>query len=309
MHSSERQLMTTSDIGSATPHGTARIRISQAAGARADIGVATDVGLRHPTNQDFAAVDVDRDGCHVVLVVADGVSSTDGAEDAARTAATTACDYLTAALAQGLPVSDDAVISLFGRAVQRAHQAVVDNPAPEGTGACTLVSAICSVDRILVANVGDTRAYWFPADGAARRLTVDDSVAQAQIDMGMSREEAEAGAGAHAITKWIGARATDLEPRVLSIRPRMPGWVMVCSDGLWNHVPDPTDLAGVVGHYAAAAAPGADGRPDPDAVAAALTEFANAQGGFDNVTVALWRADDVPVRPEASPSSPDAPVE
>jgi serine/threonine protein phosphatase PrpC len=125
----------------------------------------------------------------------------------------------------------------------------------------------------------------------------------------MSREEAEAGAGAHAITKWIGARATDLEPRVLSIRPRMPGWVMVCSDGLWNHVPDPTDLAGVVGHYAAAAAPGADGRPDPDAVAAALTEFANAQGGFDNVTVALWRADDVPVRPEASPSSPDAPVE
>ncbi|AXE38635.1 PP2C family protein-serine/threonine phosphatase [Acidipropionibacterium virtanenii] len=301
--------MTTSDIGSATPPVPARIRISQIAGARPDIGVATDVGLRHPTNQDFAAVDVDRDGCHVVLVVADGVSSTDGAEEAAQTAASTACDYLTAALTQGLPVSDDAVISLFGRAVQRAHQAVLDAPGPEGTGACTLVTAICSVDRILVANVGDTRAYWFPTEGPARRLTVDDSVAQAQIDMGMSREEAEAGAGAHAITKWIGARATDLDPRVLSIRPRTPGWVMVCSDGLWNHVPDPTALGEVVGRFTADAAPGADGRPDPQAVAAALAEFANSQGGFDNVTVALWRADAVPVRREDSPASPDAPVE
>lgn len=290
--------MATPETPAPDPVPAPRARISERARSRTDIGVATDVGLRHPTNQDFVAVDVDRDGCHVVLAVADGVSSTDGAEEAAEAAATTACQYLTAALAQGLPVSDDAVISLFGRAVRRAHQAVLDNPGAEGTGACTLVTAVCSTDRILVANIGDTRAYWFPGDDDSRRLTVDDSVAQAQIDMGMSREQAEAGAGAHAITKWIGARATDLEPRVLSYRPRMPGWVMVCSDGLWNHVPDPADLARVLTQYVGQAPAGPDGRPDPNAVAGSLAQYANAQGGYDNVTIALWRADGVPVRRE-----------
>ncbi len=281
-----------------------RILISQAASARSNIGVASDVGLRHPTNQDYMAVDVDREGCHTVLVVADGVSSTEGAEEASQMAATAACEYLTASLGQGLPAGDDAVVSLFGRAVHRAHRAVIDHPGPQGTGACTLVTAVCSVDRVLVANVGDTRAYWFPESGKEQRLTVDDSVAQAQIDLGMSREEAEAGAGAHAITKWIGARATDLDPRVHSYRPRTPGWVMVCSDGLWNHVPDPSQLAKVFWEFVRQAPAGPDGRPDPNRVADALADHANACGGYDNVTVALWRADDVPVRlQEDSPES------
>ncbi|MDN6442011.1 MAG: protein phosphatase 2C domain-containing protein [Acidipropionibacterium jensenii] len=281
-----------------------RILISQAADALPTIGVASDVGMRHPTNQDYLAVDVDKDARHVVIVVADGVSSTEGAEKAAEVAATTACQYLTACLAQGLPPADDAVVSLFGHAVRRAHRAVLDHPGPRGIGACTLVAAICSPDRVLAANIGDTRAYWFPSSGKERRLTVDDSVAQAQIDLGMPREEAESGAGAHAITKWLGARAADLDPRVHAYSPRIPGWVMICSDGLWNHVPDPSDLAKVFWDFVAKAPAGPDGRPDPNRVADALADYANACGGYDNVTIALWRLDEVP----AGTTPPDPPA-
>ncbi|MCI1748481.1 MAG: protein phosphatase 2C domain-containing protein [Acidipropionibacterium sp.] len=278
------------------------VLVSQAAGARRAIGAASDIGLRHPTNQDFLAIDVDRDGRHIVLAVADGVSSTEGAERAAQVAASSACRYLTGALAQGLPTGDDAVVSLFGHAVRHAHRAVLNGPGSGPIGACTLVTAICSVERVVVASIGDTRAYWFPESGREQRLTVDDSVAQAQIELGMPREEAEAGAGAHAITKWLGARAADLNPRVHSYRPRTPGWVMVCSDGLWNHLPDPADLARVFWGFVGQAPPGDDGRPDPNHVADSLVGYANACGGFDNVTVALWRADDVPMRSQETPA-------
>ncbi|WP_257478813.1 PP2C family protein-serine/threonine phosphatase [Acidipropionibacterium jensenii] len=288
------------------PPEHSRILISRAAQAAPHIGAATNVGLRHPTNQDFLAVDVDADVSHTVIVVADGVSSTEGAEQAAEVAASSACRYLTGCLAQGLPSADEAVVSLFGHAVHHAHRAVLDHPGPHGIGACTLVTAICSADRIVVANIGDTRAYWFPAEGREQRLTVDDSVAQAQIDLGMSRQEAESGAGAHAITKWLGARATDLDPRVHAYRPRIPGWVMVCSDGLWNHLPDPAELATMFWKVVGEAPLGSDGQPDPDHVAQALVDYANACGGFDNVTVGLWRLDKLPGAPQAAPDPAQA---
>ncbi|WP_130865613.1 protein phosphatase 2C domain-containing protein [Acidipropionibacterium timonense] len=319
----------------AGPEGIAspeRLFVGARARTRSDLGLRTDVGLRHPTNQDFLSADVDADDCHLVLVVADGVSSTAGAERAAAIASRHVCAYLTAALAQGLPHGDDAVIRLFERAVDRANRAVLDphtadpsqlgpdrattDPTPStddpdgasaesrdhleddphvAIGACTLAAAICSNDRLLVANIGDTRAYWFPGDGRAIRLSTDDSVAQAQIDLGMTREEAESGVGAHAITKWIGARATDITPRVVAYTPRSPGWLLLCSDGLWNHLPDPADLAAVLAGFVSRA-PLVDGRPDPDAIAGMLVDHANACGGQDNVSVALWRADAVPAR-------------
>lgn len=257
-----------------------------------DLAAASDIGLRHATNQDHVALDVDARGCHAIIAVADGVSSTEGAERAATLAATTTCNYLTGALGQGLPTGDDAVLELFARAFRRAHEAILDT-VDEPVGAATLVAAVAAPDRLLVANIGDTRAYWFPGDGRAIRLTTDDSLAQAQIDMGVSRAEAEAGTGAHAITRWLGARATDVNPRVVTYRPRQDGWLLVCSDGLWNHVPDPPDLADLVAVLVSRAPCGGDGRPDPRWVAEELVRHANACGGHDNVTVALWRGEGI----------------
>ncbi len=49
------------------------------------LAVASDIGRRHPTNQDFGAVARREDGA-VLLVVADGVSTSDNAEAASRAA-------------------------------------------------------------------------------------------------------------------------------------------------------------------------------------------------------------------------------
>jgi len=59
---------------------------------------------------------------------------------------------------------------------------------------------------------------------------------------------------------------------------------MVCSDGLWNYRSEAEALRTLV-HDAAARLDDAT----PTSVAQALVDFANEQGGRDNITVALAR--------------------
>ena len=268
---------------------TLRVDLTDAAAARGDVACASHIGLRHETNQDAAALGIDGSGHHIVLVVADGVSSTEGAEECARVASHTARDYLAATMDQGLPINDDDTVTLFERTFQKTHEAVVSGSGP--IGACTLAVAVATHDRIVVGNIGDTRTYWFPDDGDPIRLSIDDSMAQAQMDLGLSREEAERGMGAHAITKWIGASATDVAPRVMAYQPQQSGWLLVCSDGLWNHVPDAGDLARLMADLVSKAHTDDHGHASPAGVANGLIAHANNCGGHDNITVALWRRD------------------
>lgn len=268
---------------------TLRVDLTDAAAARGDVACASHIGLRHETNQDAAALGIDGSGHHIVLVVADGVSSTEGAEECARVASHTARDYLAATMDQGLLINDDDTVTLFERTFQKAHEAVVSGSGP--IGACTLAAAVATHDRIVVGNIGDTRTYWFPDDGDPIRLSIDDSMAQAQMDLGLSREEAERGIGAHAITKWIGASATDVAPRVMAYKPQQSGWLLVCSDGLWNHVPDAGDFARLMADLVSKAHTDDHGHASPAGVADGLIAYANNCGGHDNITVALWRRD------------------
>ncbi|MBO0806629.1 MAG: serine/threonine-protein phosphatase, partial [Nocardiopsaceae bacterium] len=108
--------------------------------------------------------------------------------------------------------------------------------------------------------------------------TEDDSWAGRMVAWGvMSEREAQADAKAHVLTGWLGADATESEPRVRTFTPPGPGAVVVCSDGLWNYLPEADTLR--------AAAPFA--RTDPRRTAAALVRTALDAGGHDNVTVVV----------------------
>ena len=56
---------------------------------------------------------------------------------------------------------------------------------------------------------------------------------------------------------------------------------MVCSDGLWNYCSEAKDLADLLTEHVERSG------PDALAVASGLCDWANEQGGHDNVTVAL----------------------
>ena len=105
-------------------------------------------------------------------------------------------------------------------------------------------------------------------------LTTDDSFAAEQIAAGVPRKEAETGPQAHAITRWLGIDAPDHTPHTNSSTSRRPGWVLVCSDGLWNYCSEPSDLSALVQEQA----PDGPQHRSRSRLAAALVDWANAAG-------------------------------
>jgi serine/threonine protein phosphatase PrpC len=239
----------------------------------------SDRGLRHSRNEDAMALRVvgaeetGRSG--LVLVVCDGVSSSDRPDEAAKAAADAAADLLAAALRA------DADLEAATRdAVSVAAKAVADlaDESSDNAPACTYVSAVVTADAVTVGWVGDSRAYWL-AEHDSACLTTDDSWAERMVSAGrLTAAEAFADRRAHALVAWLGADATDISPQVRTLTPTGDGAILVCSDGLWNYLWAADELAD-------AALPAAV--TEPLAAAAALTKIALDGGGHDNITVVV----------------------
>jgi len=245
-----------------------------------------DRGVRHPHNEDAMALHAeDEPTPRAVLVVCDGVSSSTGSDVASLAAARATLEVLAPRLPNGLGVQDSveaAATAVLTRAAAAANAAVIahTDPSSPSPASCTWVAALVDGDRVRYAGIGDSRAYLLPDGEPGTQLTVDDSVAQAFVDAGMPRADAESGPGAHTIVKWLGLDAPDLVPRVGAVDVGGPGWLLVCSDGLWNYASEPAALRARLD---------AVGSSDPAEVALGLVAWANAQGGHDNITVALAR--------------------
>ncbi|AKG43001.1 magnesium or manganese-dependent protein phosphatase [Streptomyces xiamenensis] len=248
------------------------------------VAAVSDLGLRHHRNEDSFTVSATAlaDGSPAVIaIVCDGVSSSSRPHEASAAASEAAAESLLASLPRGVSgqqAMHDAVLS--------AARAVADlaDPAAEpgqNAPACTLVGAVTAGGILTVGWVGDSRAYWIPAEpGAApARLTEDDSWAAQMVAAGLlSEAEAMADHRAHAITAWLGADAVEVEPHTASFKPDRPGVVIVCTDGLWNYAESAERLAHLVP---------ATARETPLPTAQHLVRHALESGGHDNVTVAV----------------------
>lgn len=242
------------------------------------IAGCSDIGCKHKTNQDALSLAVKPEPARVaVIVVADGVSTALGAEAASLAASEAACSHLTQRLQDGI-----AVHLAMVEAFSAANDAVVDVAHGDEPSACTLVAAVLEPHQILVGSVGDSRAYWIGDDRSCQLLTTDDSMAQARIMLGMSRIDAEQSRQAHSITKWLGRDATDVTPSVTTFEPTGDGWLLVCTDGLWNYASSPGEMFDVFSAVRETATL-------PAAISEALVEWARAQGGRDNITAAVAR--------------------
>ncbi|AJR18598.1 zinc-ribbon domain-containing protein [Pimelobacter simplex] len=253
-----------------------------------------DKAVRKNRNEDAMALLAGAEpGSRAVLIVMDGVSNSIDSDVASLAGARAAREVLRVPLPSGMgtPESRDAAVrKVLTAAVAAANTAIVavtdpDSPNP---ASATFTAAVLEGRRITWANVGDSRSYWLPDAGRPVQLTTDDSLAQAQIADGIAREVAESGPQAHAITKWLGRDAEDLTPTVGSLEVTEPGWLLACSDGLWNYASTPEEMHAQV-RAAATADPA--GPADPAALALALVAFANAAGGHDNITAAVARVD------------------
>jgi serine/threonine protein phosphatase PrpC len=270
------------------------------------VAAVCDRGLRHTRNEDAVALSADPEpGSRAVLVVCDGVSSSVDSDLASLDAARAARDVLASSRSRGLGEETSriaAIAARLGAAADAASDAVLDVTrsaralaAVGGAGAevppvtnpasCTFVAAVVEENLVVVGSVGDSRAYWLPDAGTAAALTLDDSYAQVLIAAGVPRLEAESGPQSHAITRWLGPDAPDHKPATATLTVAEPGWLLICSDGLWNYCSAAEDLATLVRQTSS----GSPADAEPLALAEALVSWAKAQGGQDNISAALAR--------------------
>ncbi|WP_344864424.1 PP2C family protein-serine/threonine phosphatase, partial [Planomonospora alba] len=234
----------------------------------------------------------------VVGVVCDGVSSSPRADEASAAAAGACAAVLPFELAAGADpeTATRTAAARAAAAVAALGSGVHDAPA------CTYVSAVAGPGWVTVGWVGDSRAYWLPApprpgeplppgappprDGRPAALPDRDPEATAPVPpagpavpghalpltgAALLTEDDTAAPGV--LSAWLGADAGEVAARVRTFAPRVPGVVVVCSDGLWGYLP-----------RAGALAPFLAGSTPPEA-ARALVRHALDAGGRDNVTV------------------------
>lgn len=258
------------------------------------VGGVCDKGIVHAGNEDAMALAATSDGRLVILVVCDGVTSAPQSDRAALAASRAACELLTSVPApSSADTSTAAAVSYWTDALQRA--ADVANDAAVGVAhtlgdpveppSCTFVAAVMSGALITTAWCGDSRSYWLPDTGEARQLSVDHSLGTEMLAAGKTRAEAEADSTFHTITRWLGADSFDHRPEFASQSIDGPGWLLVCSDGLWNYASVIDEMVTVFNGLLATVG------TDPVPLASALVDWANAAGGHDNITAALARCD------------------
>jgi serine/threonine protein phosphatase PrpC len=252
-----------------------------------DLGTAagvTDRGLRHHRNEDAMALASEQtpDGLVVVAVVCDGVSSSARPDEASHAAAQAALPILVEAVQTGGDLAEAS-----RAAVVAARQSVADLGEPENErSASTFLSVVAAHDDVTLCWLGDSRAYWLaPTEPGSAQLTRDDSVAGGMVEAGLATEEtAMALPHAHVLTRWLGAEAPDLNgdpgraPHVEQYAPPALGVLLVCSDGLWNYLPDAGELARLAMPRALT---------DPLGAANDMVRFAVEAGGADNITAVL----------------------
>jgi serine/threonine protein phosphatase PrpC len=258
-----------------------------------DIGLAagiSDRGKRHHRNEDALVLRGVGMGSGepraAVAVVCDGVSWATRSDEASEIAAEVAAEVLVEALRCA---SDPAAATRS--AIHTAGQAVAElaysDGADHGAPACTFVSGVVTGGTITVGWVGDSRAYWIPwiQTGSQTepeppiKLTEDDSWLARVVAAGtLTADQAATDHRAHAITAWLGADTTRLDPHVITVEPGEPGVVVLCTDGLWNYLDDVATLA-------AALPTGA--LDTPMNAARRLVDIALRCGGHDNITVAV----------------------
>jgi serine/threonine protein phosphatase PrpC len=257
-----------------------------------DFAGVSDRGIKHQRNEDrFAIRRVDTS---YVLVVCDGVSSSAQSEMASSSVAENVANSLEASLRRHSASSPERTVRA---AIEKAQSALVTEAgeaAQPDSPSTTVVAALVNGLNATLGWVGDSRAYWIAEDGATRQLTVDHSWMNDVVDSGeMTPEEAAHSPKAHGITHWLGADAGEnAQAGVVKFTLPGPGHLLLCTDGLWNYAEDPAHLGSLLQDGAAPDFPALD-------VARHLIDFANEQGGHDNITAILLR---IPAATDSEPA-------
>jgi len=220
------------------------------------------------------------DQCHL-LVVADGMGGHSGGEEASALAIGSVEAFILATFKwfeQVRSEGQDQLLVDFQEALRAANARVLaeaaERPELHGMGT-TLTLAYSHNDMLFVAHVGDSRCYLF-RQGGLYQLTLDHTLVEEMVHRGVLRAEEAAGHHwRHVITNVVGGDSPRLKVEVHKVHLEAGDAVLLCSDGLTNHVGD-EGIGDIL-----------RGERDPGQACRLLIDRANEAGGQDNITVVV----------------------
>lgn len=234
----------------------------------------TDVGMTRQNNEDAVGIHP-QSVPWPLAVLADGM----GGYNAGEVASAMAVDLITAAVRNDAWASSSPKVAQFELidAMNMANQAIF--AAARSTAECsgmgtTVVAALVLDEDVLIAHLGDSRAYAWRA-GQLLRLTRDHSLVQHELDAGLiTPEEALNSRYGHLVTRALGV-TNQVEPELTYWPLEHGDRIMLCSDGLTDMLPD-----------ACLQSLFEENQPLPQLLQS-LIAAANAAGGKDNIGVVL----------------------
>lgn len=264
---------------------------------RLGVNGRTDIGQVREENEDSIRCRNDKDHPFAYVIIADGMGGYNGGSIASEIAADTlqikldkllsstflACSptqqqlMLRAALVDAIATANHQIVETKRTRSQYSHM---------GT---TLVTAVIWQDFLIVAHIGDSRAYHWNHYGL-QRLTRDHSVVQEMIDAGqLTPEQAQKSQVRNHITRALGV-SDQVEASINSWHLKENALVLLCSDGLTEYLNDQTIERVLATH-----------RPALECVYRFIDD-ANSCGGKDNISAGIIEFSTKPVSANCIPS-------
>ena len=232
----------------------------------------TDTGITRDMNQDYYfSSDSPVGNLPNLYIVADGMGGHKAGDYASRY---TIERIVASVMRSGLQEP----VAILKGAIRKANELLVDeskeDEAKRGMGTTVVIATIME-DKMIVANVGDSRLY--VVGSSMRQVTRDHSLVNEMVRLGeINVAEARIHPDKNIITRAIGA-STTVEADFFEVDIEKNSQILMCTDGLTNMVRD-EEIFRIM-----------NGDETLEEKAEILVRTANANGGRDNITVMIIR--------------------
>jgi len=212
-----------------------------------------------------------------LYIVADGMGGHQFGEVASSAAIRTVAGYVMRKFHPYLfhikpETIDESFQEIMQNAVNEAQRAIQREAPGSGT---TLTAALVIGQQITFAHVGDSRAYFIYPDGRTEPITRDHSLVKRLEELGhITADEAVNYPHKNVLYRALG-QGEVLEPDIFTVGFPQPGYLMICSDGLWGVLTE-QDLVRSINESSSL-----------QRACQNLVNAANAAGGPDNISVIL----------------------
>lgn len=255
------------------------------------VGYCTDVGVEREANEDSFSVQNKRYISQTtqlnygIFIVADGMGGAKAGEYASALATQEISSYINHYFEDlnNKKFQEGELMNIMDQAVKRAntiiYQESKENKDYSGMGT-TVTASLIYEGQLFISHVGDSRAYLINQH-SIEKISRDHSLVGRLLEIGqITPEEAEVHPQRNLIYRSLGGFPA-VEVEVYQLPMHSNDYLLLCTDGLYEHVKDEEIQKIVVGSH------------EPGDACRHLVNLANIRGGDDNSTVVIVKIDEI----------------